>query len=204
MSNNNRSMISDEKKCPGKAIYAELNYDKLGSNRLKELDTYYKKVLQKYEDNKRVYDNQFSNIAQQTNNATADLTTKTATNATNDDKQEAEAVIKPTVVKLNKQLLTIASKLIEDNDNSGKGLLQQYQDLRVQEDELNKLMNNVSKLEDELKMESDVQLTRQSRMESSQDLTENTYYWYNGMLMINFVLSLFLAIYAIMIYKYSD
>ena len=204
MSNNNRSMISDEKKCPGKAIYSELNYDKLRSNRLKELDTYYKKVLQKYEDNKRAYDSQFSNIAQQANNATADLTTKTATNATNDDKQEAEAVIKPTVVKLNKQLLTIASKLIEDNDNSGKGLLQQYQDLRVQEDELNKLMNNVSKLEDELKMESDVQLTRQSRMESSQDLTENTYYWYNGMLMINFVLSLFLAIYAIMIYKYSD
>ena len=160
--------------------------------------------MQKYEDNKRAYDSQFSNIAQQANNATADLTTKTATNATNDDKQEAEAVIKPTVIKMNKQLLTIASKLIEDNDNSGKGLLQQYQDLRVQEDELNKLMNNVSKLEDELKMESDVQLTRQSRMESSQDLTENTYYWYNGMLMINFVLSLFLAIYAIMIYKYSD
>ena len=100
MSNNNRSMISDEKKCPGKAIYSELNYDKLRSNRLKELDTYYKKVLQKYEDNKRAYDSQFSNIAQQANNATADLTTKTATNATNDDKQEAEAVIKPTVINV--------------------------------------------------------------------------------------------------------
>lgn len=206
MNNDNHPMLSDvkNKKCSGKAIYSELNYEKLRSNRLKELDVYYKKVLKKYEDNKRTYNAQFKDLAQQANHANDEFQEKTSNNATNDEKQEANAVIKPTVVKLNKQLLDIASKLIDDNENSGKGLLQQYQDLKVQEDELNKLMDNVVKLEDQMKSEKGINLTRNARMESSSDLTEDTYFWYNGMLIINFLLSLFLIIYAILIYKYSN
>lgn len=205
MNNNNHPMLSDgANKCPGKAIYSELNYEKLRTNRLNEIDAYYKKVLKQYENNKKTYNAQYKDLSKQANNADAELQNKTTNNATKNDIQEVDAVIKPTVVRLNKQLLTIASKLIDDNENTGKGLLQQYQDLQVQEKELNKLMNNVSILEDNLKNEETVQLTRYSRIDSSQDVTENTYYWYNGMLMINFMLSLFLVIYSILIYKYSS
>lgn len=205
MNNDNHPMLSDgAKKCPGKAIYSELNYEKLRSNRLKEVDAYYKKVLKKYESNKKTYNAQFKDVSQQANNANDEMQVKSANNATNDEKLEVDAVIKPSVIRLNKQLLNIASKLINDNEDSGKGLLQQYQDLRVQEEELNKLMDNVNELEQKMKAEHDVNLTRSSRMETSQDLTEDTYYWYNGMLVINFLLTLFLVIYAMLIYKYSE
>lgn len=193
-------LSSGESKCPGKAIYSELNYEKLRQNRMKELDAYYTKVLKQYETKKQIYNKQFEETAKQANNADSELENKTNNEASNDERQEADAVIRPTIIKLNKQLIKIASNVVKDNEDTGKGLMQQYQDLKVQEEELNKLMNNVVKLEEKMDAEKNVELTRDARIETSGETTDNTYYWHNGILVINFLLSFFLVIYAIMIY----
>jgi hypothetical protein len=186
MNNSNHPTLSDgNPTCPGKAIFSELNYEKLRNNRLKELEVYYSKILHKYEENKREFDE------------------KTIPDASNDAKQESEETIKPTVIRLNNQLLEITTKLVNNNEHTGKGLMQQYQDLKIQETELNKLMNNVDKLEEQVDTEKNTQLTRETRMKTSYDVSQNSYYWYMGLVMINFILILFLIIYMILILKYT-
>jgi hypothetical protein len=201
MNNNNHPTLSEgtSEKCPGKAIYTELNYEKLRQNRMKELDTYYQKVLDKYEQNKREYNQQFQNTAKEANNVAAEFEEKTGPDATPDQIQEGEATIKPTIIRLNKQLLQIATNVLNDNEHTGKSLMQQYQDLKKQEVELNKLMNNVSKLEDELNMEENKQLTRDARMKTSYEVNQNSYYWYTGLVVVNFLLIMFLIIYTVLI-----
>lgn len=187
MNNSNHPTLSDgNPTCPGKAIYSELNYEKLRNNRLKEMEAYYGQILKKYETNKKQYD------------------VKTAPDASNDAKLESEETIKPVIVRLNNQLLDIASKVVNDNEHTGKGLMQQYQDLKVQEEELNKLLNNVSKLEDEVDTQETTQLARQARMKSSYELSQDSYYWYTGMVMVNFILILFLIIYMMLILRYNN
>lgn len=187
MNNSNHPTLSDGKPtCPGKAIYSELNYEKLRNDRLKEMEGYYAKILKKYETHKKEYDE------------------KTAPDASNDAKLESEETIKPVIVRLNNQLLEIASKVVNDNEHTGKGLMQQYQDLKVQEEELNKLLNNVSKLENEVESQENTQLTREARMKTSYETSENSYYWYMGLVLVNFTLIMFLIIYMILIVAYGE
>jgi hypothetical protein len=201
MNNNNHPILSEGKSenCPGKAIYSELNYEKLRKNRMKELDTYYQKVLGKYEQQKREYNQLFQSTAKRANNVTAEFEEKTGPDATPDQIQEGEATIKPAVIRLNKQLLEIASNVLNDNEHTGKSLMQQYQDLKKQEVELNKLMNNVSNLEDEVNIQENKQLTRDARMKTSYDVNQNSYYWYTGLVIVNFLLIMFLIIYTVLI-----
>lgn len=201
MSNNHPVLSDPDPKCPGKAIYSELNYEKLRNNRLNEVEAYYSKVLKKYEQNKRIYNQKFTTTAKEANNIEAELAEKMSPDASNDQKLEGNETIKPKVIKLNKQLLEIARNVMNDNEHTGKTLLQQSQDLKNQEKNLNKLLNNVAELEKNIDQEKNDQLTRNTRMETSYDKSQGSYYWYMGLVMINFILIIFLTIYMILLLK---
>jgi hypothetical protein len=201
--NDHPALSNKEPKCPGKAIYSELNYEKLRDDRLQTIQSYYSKVLKKYEQNKTIYNQQFTTTAKVADNKEAELENKTGPNASNDEKLEGNETIKPLVIKLNKKLLEIATNVMNDNEHTGKGLLQQRQDLEKQEKELYKLLDNVSKLESNLEQEDNIQLTRNSRMESSYDAGQSSYYWYMGLVIINFILIVFLTIYMILLSQYN-
>lgn len=193
-----------DKKCPGQAIYSELNYEKLRNDRISEVDNYYRDVLKKYEENKKKYNTQFKDTAAEANTTQAELEQKTGDGASPDEIQEGTETLKPLVVKLNNQLLEIARQVMEDNEKTGKGVYQQYQDLKTQEAELDKLMNNVSKLENNLDTESNVQLTRNSRMDTSYERGRGTYSWYVVLVYLNIVVLLFLIVYMITLSGYMD
>ncbi len=190
---------STEKKCAGKAIYSELNYEKLRKQRLNKVDTYYKKVLDKYEQNKRTYNQQFLSTAKQADNMTSEMKNKLSPNSTPDQKQEAEQSIKPVVVRLNKQLLNIAQAVLKDNTETAKGLAQQYVDLSEQEKRLDKIIDEVSVLESDIEKQKHTQLSRKTMLGNSQEVGQSSYYWYIALSVINIILLLGIVIYIIMI-----
>lgn len=191
---------STEKKCAGKAIYSELNYEKLRKQRLGQVDSYYKKVLDKYEENKRKYNQQFLSTAKQADNITSEMKNKLLPNSTPDQKQEAEQSIKPIVVRLNKQLLNIAQAVLKDNTETAKGLAQQYVDLSEQEKKLDAVINEVNALESEIEKQKKTQLSRKTMLSNSQEVGQSSYYWYIAFSIINIILLLGIVIYVIMMF----
>ena len=192
-----------EKKCVGKAIYSELNYEKLRKQRLNQVDGYYKKVLNKYEENKRKYNQQFATTAKQADKLTEELNTKLGPNATPDQKQEGEQSIKPDVIRLNQQLLNIAQNVLKDNTETSKGLAQQYADLAEQEKKLDNIISEVDNLKAELDKQKQKQLARKTMIDNSSEASKSSYYWYIGLTVINVLLLLVIVIYIIIIMNSS-
>lgn len=194
--------MESSKTCPGKKIYSELNYETLRQNRMKDIDEFYQQVLRKYESTKRQHNQSYQTLSNNASDKEAELDKKTSRNSSADQKLEGNEVIKPQVIRLNNKLIDIARKIMDDNDKTSEGLIQQYQDLEVQEAELSKLMSNVDKLESEYDTQQNLARARDSQMDNSYNSGQSAYYWYMGLIIINFVLTLFLFVYILLLMQY--
>ncbi len=122
-----------------------------------------------------------------------EYTAKTADSATADAKQEAEIIIKPKIINVNKQIIKLM-QLMKDQLNNPSLSPQQDDEIKRQTKELDTLMKTLASLEQKIIIRKATQSTRAAQINQTYTDARRKWYFYIAMTLINSLLIITLII----------
>lgn len=155
-------------------IYSDFHFDKLRNEHFEKIKSYYDQYLNDYTTKYREYlekNNQDGSDPSQANEA-----------------DQANAILKPEIKKLNRQLINIQKSLLNNNKETSDNINEQNDIISQNQELIDHYRKQLVKLDGTIDTTKDKKVTNESRVEDTMDSNQTSYRFMFALLILNMVL----------------